>query len=155
MKANRTGFVHRLSLWHAVLLSVVLHLTAVVGSEFSWPDFYTPPDEVLNRKQPEKIQRVRLAAQPKPAPIISGPRFIASAPKQPLSATPAPKKKPVEPASAADNEAITPDDPVDTALPNKRLRISPRQARPFLLRQNPHPPFPYKCALIWSCALIA
>jgi hypothetical protein len=142
MKANRTGFVHRLSLWHAVLLSVVLHLTAVVGSEFSWPDFYTPPDEVLNRKQPEKIQRVRLAAQPKPAPIISGPRFIASAPKQPLSATPAPKKKPVEPASAADNEAITPDDPVDTALPEQTPENIAEASSPLPPPPEPAPAFP-------------
>lgn len=100
-------FRRRLTLGNAVLLSVVVHLAAVVGSELSFPDFYTPPDEVLERKQPVKVQRVRLASAPKPKAVVSGPRLVSSSPKPPAvikhPAPPADKQAPED--SAADNGA--------------------------------------------------
>ena len=108
---GQKGFFRRqLTLTNAVLLSVLLHLVAVIGSELSLPDFYTPPDEILARKAPEHVQRVRLAAAPKPKPAASGPRFVSSHPPTPAP-TPSPKKDPApaEPTAeaAADTDVAT------------------------------------------------
>lgn len=107
------GFFRRqLTLTNAVLLSVILHLVAVIGSELSLPDFYTPPDEVLARKQPEKVQRVRIAAAPKPKAAVSGPRFISSVPPPP----PPEPVKPKAPSQGQGNSTPPPTEPVaDTA----------------------------------------
>lgn len=111
--AEKKGFFRRqLTLTNAVLLSVILHLVAVIGSELSLPDFYTPPDEVLARKQPEKVQRVRIAAAPKPKAAPSGPRFISSVPPPP----PPEPVKPEAPSPGQGNSTPSPTEPVaDTA----------------------------------------
>lgn len=100
-RKTKKGFFSRLTLGRAIALSIVLHLVAVIGSELTLPDFYTPPDEILDRKQPEHVQRVRIAVAPKPKPASLGPRFISSAP---------PVEKPKKPASnpAEEKSDITP-----------------------------------------------
>jgi len=101
--AEKKGFFRRrLTLGNAVLLSVILHLVVVVGSELSLPDFYSPPDEILERKQPVKVQRVRIASAPKPTSTVTGPRFVSSAP------LPKPSVPPESPAPA--EEKKTPED---------------------------------------------
>lgn len=113
--AEKKGFFRRqLTLTNAVLLSVILHLVAVIGSELSLPDFYTPPDEILDRKQPEKVQRVRIAAAPKPKAAVSGPRFISAAP--PL---PAPEPdKPEAPSPEQESSATSSAEPVTDSINN-------------------------------------
>lgn len=121
---GQKGFFRRqLTLTNAVLLSVILHLVAVIGSELSLPDFYTPPDKILARKAPEHVQRVRIAAapKPKPKPAASGPRFLSNASPTPTPSSPSSEKKPApaEPVAAADTDAdAAPDtDSIDTSSP--------------------------------------
>lgn len=108
---TKKGFFNRLTLGHAVLLSIILHLVAVIGSELSLPDFYTPPDEILDRKQPVKVQRVQIAVAPRPKSAISGPRFIsatppARAPAKPDTDAPAPADKPAASPSVPDTTSL-------------------------------------------------
>jgi hypothetical protein len=133
------GFFRRqLTLTNAVLLSVILHLVAVIGSELSFPDFYTPPDEILARKQPEKVQRVRIAAAPKPKAVVSGPRFISSTPKPPPPEPVKPKPSSPDPAGAGPSPAEPSDDTLgndagtnaDTALPGAETVIPPEEPAP-------------------------
>lgn len=113
--AEKKGFFRRqLTLTNAVLLSVILHLVAVIGSELSLPDFYTPPDEILDRKQPEKVQRVRIAAAPKPKAAVSGPRFISAAPPLP----PPEPDKPEAPSREQESSATSSAEPVTDSINN-------------------------------------
>ncbi|MFN3587581.1 MAG: hypothetical protein ACK4UT_08755, partial [Moraxellaceae bacterium] len=66
----------RLTPGRALAASLLLHLFVVIGSELTLPDFYTPPDEVLERRDVENVQRVRLAAAPKPKAEVTGPRYL-------------------------------------------------------------------------------
>lgn len=95
-------FRRRLTLGNAVLLSLILHLVVVVGSELSLPDFYIPPDEVLARTQPIKVQRVRIAAAPPAKTAVSGPRFISS----PITASATKTPKPSEAPTAVEKEKV-------------------------------------------------
>lgn len=108
---EKKGFFRRqLTLGNAVLLSVILHLTIVIGSELSLPDFYSAPDEILERKQPAAVQQVRIAATPKPKPKAAGPRFVSNA----ITPPPPPAKTPDTPEPAHEaSQALT--DPVGPA----------------------------------------
>lgn len=139
-------FFHRqLTLTNAVLLSVILHLVAVIGSELSLPDFYTPPDEILARKAPEHIQRVRIAVAPKPKPAASGPRFLSSPPPAPAPARQE-KPEPDEPAAATDAEAgadtLADADSTDTSSPGAAPDADEANAVSPAPAPEPAPAFP-------------
>lgn len=100
-RTDKKGFFRgRLTLGNAVILSLFLHLVFVIGSELSLPDFYTPPDEILDSKKPTVVQRVRITAAPKPPAPPPGPRFISSltaSEKKPLAPVPDKKAEPLPP----------------------------------------------------------
>lgn len=137
-RTDEKGFFRRrLTLGNAVILSLFLHLVFVIGSELSLPDFYTPPDEILDRKTPTVVQRVRITAAPKPPAPPPGPRFISSltaSVKKP--STPALEKKaealptePQEPAADVTEKIIAQDDdPV--AQPQEDAAPIPAPAEP-------------------------
>lgn len=54
----------RLTLASALLLSLLLHLLVMAGGEIPLPDFQSPAEDVLARRTPAHVQRVRLAARP-------------------------------------------------------------------------------------------
>lgn len=90
----------RLTPARALVASLLLHLVFVIGSELTLPDLYTPPDEVLDRREVEKVQRVRLAAAPKPKAETTGPRYVA-APTRTETAPPPPAVETDSPAQLA------------------------------------------------------
>lgn len=70
----------RFTLPGAVLFSVLLHFFLVAGSEMALPDFYTAPDEVLERKKATHIQHVQIVAAPAvpvKAQAAVGVRFVS------------------------------------------------------------------------------
>lgn len=71
----------RFTLPGAVLFSVLLHFFLVAGSEMALPDFYTAPDEVLERKKATHIQHVQIvaaaAAPVKVQAAAAGVRFVS------------------------------------------------------------------------------
>lgn len=136
-------FRRRLTLGNAVVLSVALHLVAVIGSELSLPDFYTPPDEILERKQPVKIQRVRIAAAPKPKTTVTGPRFVSSAPQPPAPPEPhAPADdKQAATATSTDGGIPEPDTPATSAASSAPATGAAAGA-PLPPPEEPAPSFP-------------
>lgn len=146
---EKNGFFRRrMTLGNAVLLSLILHFVVVVGSEFSLPDFYTPPDEVLARTQPIKVQRVRIAAAPKAKTAVSGPRFISSPITVPAPETPKPSEAPpaVEKTGApegalASSDTFAPDAPAATETGSDPAATTPDGA-PLPAAEEPAPGFP-------------
>lgn len=121
---------HRLTLPAALLLSLLAHVLLVGGSELALPDFYTSPDEVLERKQVTRVQRVQIATRPPEArkTAHSGIRLSNAGPSHKPKPLPAEKPEPPhaepppsEEAQAADNEvaadAPPPEAEQDQALP--------------------------------------
>ena len=148
-RRTKKGFFSRLTLGRAIALSIVLHLVAVIGSELTLPDFYTPPDEILNRKQPEHVQRVRIAVAPKPKPVSLGPRFISSAPKIEKSKEPAPKpaeeKSDISPIEADATAAS--DDSSDSTTAGLATENAVDAGAPIAPAAEPAPAFPVQvCA---------
>lgn len=139
----RKGFFGRLTLGHAVLLSVVLHLAAVIGSELSLPDFYSAPDEILDRKQPEKIQRVQIAVAPRPKPTTSGPRFIAAPARTPVvpDATTAPPD-PTATGTGQDDSNADADTPAEATAIGGSNDETAHDGAPIPPPEEPAPAFP-------------
>jgi hypothetical protein len=99
----------RFTLPGAVLFSVLLHFFLVAGSEMALPDFYTAPDEVLERKKATHIQHVQIvaaAAAPAKVQAAAGVRFVRI-----KKTGPAKKKlrKPPPPETAARKSAEEPE----------------------------------------------
>ncbi|HCT41519.1 MAG TPA: hypothetical protein DF427_10250 [Moraxellaceae bacterium] len=142
-RTDKKGFFRRrLTLGNAVILSLFLHLVFVIGSELSLPDFYTPPDEILDRKKPTVVQRVRITAAPKPPAPPPGPRFISSlTPSEKKPAAPAPDKK-TEPLPRLPQESaadVTED--ASTQADNAVAKPS-EDAAPIPAPAEPAPAFP-------------
>lgn len=140
---DEKGFFHRrLTLGNAVILSLFLHLAFVVGSELSFPDFYTPPDEVLARKKPAVVQRVRITAATRPPAPPPGPRFISSASlTEPTAPKPATEKAQATPAIHANEDAAA------SALPGEDKSVAAAPAEtdtgaPAPPPEEPAPAFP-------------
>lgn len=142
-RTDEKGFFRRrLTLGNAVILSLFLHLVFVIGSELSLPDFYTPPDEILDSKKPTVVQRVRITAAPKPPAPPPGPRFISSltaSDKKPSA--PAPDKKaeplPPEPQESAADVTEEPSTQTDDAVAKPA-----EDAAPIPAPAEPAPAFP-------------
>lgn len=134
----------RLTLLTALTCSVLLHIVFVAGGEIALPDFYTPPDEVLERKKATHIQRVQIVSTPVVAPATAGGiRFVSSGKIAPSPKNPAPKKKPVE-NKAAPSEP--PSEPAteetasnDNTTPAESLAETPT---PMPAPPEPAPAFP-------------
>ncbi|MDQ8037534.1 MAG: DUF3108 domain-containing protein [Pedobacter sp.] len=88
-----------LTLLAALLLSLLLHFIFVAGGEIALPDFYSPPDEILESKKPGQVQQVSLIKPPPPATKKpAGLQFVKAAPAKKTKA--AKKKKPKTPEPA-------------------------------------------------------
>lgn len=138
----------RFTLLSALLASLALHVFVIGGGELTLPDFYSPDDEVLERKEVTHVQRVQLATrppappEPKPKPpglsLSAPPAKAAPTPEEPAPAPepeqPAPSPQPAasEPApdvaSAAD---APPAAPTDTAPPEAMPAVVPEPAPAF------------------------
>lgn len=138
----------RFTLVSALLLSLALHAFLIGGGEIALPDFYTAPDEVLERKQPTHVQRVQLATRPpaaEPGAAPGGWRRVTMAPA--AAPTPAPVKRqpPKKEAAHKDTEQLAqapepapaPDEPSGTPPPDP----APPQALP-VVAPEPAPAFP-------------
>lgn len=137
---DEKGFFHRrLTLGNAVILSLFLHLVFVVGSELSFPDFYTSPDEVLARKHPAVVQRVRITAAARPPAPPPGPRFIS--PASPAAPKPAPANDPATPA-AEPIEDVTTAAPPDEDMPAESVPTETDSGAPAKPPEEPAPAFP-------------
>lgn len=104
----------RLTLLSALILSLLLHFLLVAGGEIALPDFYTSPDEVLERKEPGKVQQVQLKSVPPPAKkTVTGMRYVHATAVKPKKAAKPKKKKPapekIAEAEAAQEKAPAPD----------------------------------------------
>lgn len=131
----------RLTLLTALTLSLLLHFVFVAGSEIALPDFYSPPDEVLETKKPGTVQKVSLL-KPPPRPVSkapSGMQFVQQAARKKPKVTPkkeAETPEPVhepEPASAAAETLV--DAPEETVAEEEV--IASEAAKP-----EPPPAFP-------------
>lgn len=149
-RTDKKGFFRgRLTLGNAVILSLFLHLVFVIGSELSLPDFYTPPDEILDSKKPTVVQRVRITAAPKPPAPPPGPRFISSltaSDKKPSAPVPDKKAEPLPPvpqepaADVAEETGTQADDAV--AKPAEDAVPIPAPAEPVPAEPTPAEPAP-------------
>lgn len=127
----------RITLLTALALSVLLHFVVVAGGELALPDFYTAPDEVLERKQPTHVQRVQIRSRPPAAkkPAAAGMQFVAAkpvAPKKKKKAEP-PKpaeEKPVEPPLAEENSTAATDSEKPDAAPEPVAETPPAPPPP-------------------------
>lgn len=142
-RTDEKGFFRRrLTLGNAVILSLFLHLVFVIGSELSLPDFYTPPDEILDRKKPTVVQRVRITAAPKPPAPPPGPRFISSltaSEKKPSAPVPDKKAEPLPPAPQESAAGVTEETSAQT---DDAVAKPPEDAAPIPAPAEPAPAFP-------------
>lgn len=127
----------QLTLLGALLLSLLLHVVVIGGGELALPDFYSPPDEVLESQKPGKVQQVTLAKTPRAKPATpAGIRFVqATAQKKP-----APKKK-KEKAPPLPEEEITPPEELAAAETPAEAE-APAAETPTPVKPEPPPPFP-------------
>ncbi len=130
----------QLTLLSALLLSLLLHFLFMAGGEIGLPDFYSPPDEVLDSKKPGQVQQVSLTRPPadamrKPA----GMHLVHATPAR--KARTAKRRKP--PAAAAAREAppaqTAPEEqPANTAVDEKTEEV----LAPAPVTPEPPPAFP-------------
>jgi hypothetical protein len=74
----------RFTLLTALVVSFFLHIFLVAGGEISFPDFYSSPDEILERKAPTDIKRVAVTIHTPASTKANTPpgiRYIAARPK--------------------------------------------------------------------------
>lgn len=146
----------RFTLLIALFFSVLLHFAFVVSGEISLPDFFSSPDEILERKKVTHVQRVQLTARPATPPVAApGIRFVrtqASAgihTKKPRKI----QKKPKPPAVAANNPAPTAADITsnqDTAAADAMtdIPVAALPATPPPPPPEPAPAFPIQIAAV-------
>ncbi len=131
----------RLTLLTALTLSLLLHLVFVAGSEIALPDFYSPPDEVLETKKPGTVQKVSLL-KPPPRPVSkapSGMQFVQQAARKQPKVAPkkeAGKPEPVEEAEANSAAEETLMDATEETVAEEEV-IASKSAKP-----EPPPAFP-------------
>jgi hypothetical protein len=131
----------RLTLLTALTLSLLLHFVFVAGSEIALPDFYSPPDEVLETKKPGTVQKVSLL-KPPPRPVSkppSGMQFVQPAARKKPKAAQQKEAEKAEPLPAAepasDAEEVLADAPKETVAEEEV--ITAKAATP-----EPPPAFP-------------
>lgn len=144
----------RLTLLATLALSVLLHFVLVAGSELAVPDFYSPPDEVLERKKPTHVQRVQLMAgsAEKSSTVAPGIRYLKASPSTP---TPPPKKKKHKQKAAKEKPVQVAEEPAPAvSTPETRPTESPseenveagtameKQGAPIPPAPEPAPAFP-------------
>ncbi len=137
----------------ALLLSLLLHFLFVAGSEIALPDFYSPPDEILESKKPGTVQQVSLikpATPPKKPP--SGMQYIKkAAPKKPKAR----EKADTEKAEAAQEKAPDtaaavppPMDEVPAAAPEEPVTAEDKVIAAEPVKPEPPPAFPIQVSAV-------
>lgn len=137
----------RLPLLPALLASLALHAFFVGGGEFALPDFHTAPDEVLERRQPNHVQRVQLATRLPEREKIQPPKGLRlmAAVRAPAVKKPAPRKPPSTPSAnekAPAPESAAPAAEQAIAAPEETTPPAPPEAAPAPAPAEAAPSFP-------------
>ncbi|MEL0027631.1 MAG: hypothetical protein VW625_03040, partial [Perlucidibaca sp.] len=137
---------HRPLAW-ALLVSGALHAVWLVDIDWSWPFSQEPKDEVLEKKKPEKLKRVRLALSgPSADPVIPmvsllgnlgdglgrGHESVAAAP----------------PADKPGRSTRPHQRPISTTTASEASEAVPLHTAPVTVKEEPPPSFPVSITAI-------
>lgn len=133
----------RHALASALVISLLLHLVVLGGGQLTLPDWFTPEDEVLSRKEANEVPVVSVSFQSPPP--VAAPKPKAGVAMVSLPDPSRPKPKPAETKAQPEAEPVPEPEPLPDETPAEEAAV----ATPEPVVVEPPPAFPVELRAVY------